>query len=74
MQFIPLGLLALLRILRLEALEMELVGSGERFEEELGLPAVTVVVETSNVCPENPTRNYFGPVGVRVLERVHSCF
>lgn len=52
----------------LEAFEMELVGSGERFEKELGLP------ETSNVCPENPTRDYLGPVGVRFSEKGDPSF
>ena len=54
-------------------------GSGEGSEvepvqDEVGLPAVTGVVETSNICPENPTRDEFGQVGVRLLERVDSCF
>ena len=52
---------------------MESVGSGERSEVEpvqdvVGLPAATGVVETSNVCPENLTRDDFGQVGVRLLE------
>jgi hypothetical protein len=43
------------------------VGGGERSEvepvqDEVGLPAATGVVETSNVCPENPTRDDFGQV------------
>ena len=58
---------------------MESFGSGELSEfepdqDEVGLPAATGVVKTSNVCPVNPTGEDFGMVGVRFLERVDCYF
>lgn len=32
------------------------------------------VVEISKVCPENPTRDYLGPVGVRFSEKGDPSF
>ena len=58
---------------------MESVISGERSECEpvqdvVGLPVGTGVVETSNICPKNPTRHDFELVGVRFLDKVDSFF
>ena len=38
---------------------------GEPVQDEVGLPVVTGVVETSNMFPENHARDDLGPVGVR---------
>lgn len=38
------------------------------------IPVVTGVVETSNMCPENPTRDDLGPVRMRFLEIVDYSF
>lgn len=58
----------------LEDLEMESVGSGEHSEVEpvqdvVGLPAAAGVVESFNVCPENPTRDDFGTGLSEILEK-----
>jgi hypothetical protein len=47
---------------------MESVGSGEHSEVE-PVQDGRGVVESFSVCPENPTRNDFGPLGVRFFRK-----